>query len=129
MATRSKIKTSGILDVGLDDFAKKIIGKIDKIKVPEIGNTMQKGELLFSIIQGEHTIPFYSPVSGEVTFVNREVTDEPDQLNYSVYEKNHICCIKPDHLDEDLKDLFIGQAAVELFTEVNILNTTYQSDV
>ncbi len=119
----SKIRTSGILEVGIDDFAKKIIGTIKKINVPDVGNFLQKGGLLFTIIQGEHSIPFYSPVSGEVTSVNSLLIDELDLLEHSAYGKNFICTIKADHLDEDLKDLYIGQSAVELFNgDISRLN-------
>lgn len=111
------INPNGNVDVGIDDFAKKIIGKVDDIDLPNLGMEVKKGQHLFSIKQKTHSIPFNSPVSGRVASVNKILLDDLEQLDFSAYDKNRICSIKAANLDEELKELKIGQAAVDFFNE------------
>jgi len=111
------INPNGNVDVGIDDFAKKIIGRIDDIDLPNLGMEVKKGQVLFSIIQKTHSIPFNSPLSGKVASVNKLLLEDLEQLDYSAYDKNRICSIEASNLDEELSKLKIGQAAVDFFNE------------
>ena len=111
------VNPNGKVDIGIDDFAKKIIGKVDDIDLPNLGMEVQKGQHLFSILQKTHSIPFNSPVSGKITTVNKLLLDDLEQLDYSAYDKNMICSIEATNLENELKDLKIGQAAVDFFNE------------
>lgn len=113
----ANLNPSGKVDVGVDDFAKKIIGKVDDIDFPNLGMEVKKGQHLFSIKQKTHSIPFNAPVSGKVVSVNKSLLDDLEQLDYSSYGKNRICTIEATSLDEELKDLKIGQAAVNFYNE------------
>ncbi len=107
----------GKVNVGIDDFAKKIIGKIDSIDLPNLGMQAKKGQLLFTVKQGTHSIPFNAPISGTVESVNKALLDDLDRLNLNAYGKNYFCIIDAEKLDEELFDLKIGQSAVEFFNE------------
>ena len=85
------IDQDGNVKIGIDDFAKKIIGKIDDIEFPNLGMNVEKGQPLFSFKQGRRMITFGSPISGNVTKVNTELLEEIDTLDYSTYEQNWIC--------------------------------------
>lgn len=111
------LSPSGKIDVGIDDFAKKIIGKVEDIDLPNLGMEVQKGQHLLSIAQKTHSIPFNAPISGKVVAVNKALLDHLEDLDYTSYGKNWICTIEPANLDDELKDLKIGQAAVSFFND------------
>jgi len=111
------IAQDGTVNVGIDDFAKKLIGKIDDIEFPNLGMNVTKGQSLFSIKQGKKSIHFNSPVSGQVAKINNELGDNIDSLNYSTYEKNWICVIDADKLDTELTQLKIGKNAVNFYQD------------
>ncbi|KAA3610129.1 MAG: response regulator [Calditrichaeota bacterium] len=111
------VNANGKVDIGIDDFAKKIIGKIDSIDFPNPGMEVRQGQLLFTVKQKTHSIPFNSPISGKVSGINKILLDDLDLLDFSAYEKNSICTIEASNLDDELKDLKIGQTAVEFFNE------------
>lgn len=111
------LNPTGRVDVGLDDFAKKIIGNVEDIDLPNLGMEVQKGQHLFSIKQKTHSIPFNSPVSGKIAFVNKLLLDDLERLDISSYDKNWICSIEATHLDDELKELKIGQVAVDFFND------------
>lgn len=111
------IAQDGTVRVGIDDFAKKLIGKIDDIEFPNLGMTIKKGQPLFSIKQGKKTIQFNSPISGQIAKVNHDLGDNIEALDYSAYEKNWICVIDADKLDTELSQLKIGKNAVSFYQD------------
>ncbi len=126
----SKIRPTGVVDIGVDDFARKLIGKIDAIKIDEPGKSVDKGAVLFTIVQKEHEISFHAPVSGQIVSVNHGMIDSPGDLESSAYGQNFICSLQADHLDSDLTDLFIGNAAVEFIRgEIDRLNSFVRNQV
>jgi len=111
------ISQEGAVRIGIDDFAKKLIGKIDDIEFPNLGMAIAKGQPLFSIKQGKKLIHFNSPVSGQVGKVNLDLGDNLETLDYSTYEKNWICVIDADKLDTELTQLKIGKNAVNFYQD------------
>lgn len=113
--TWASVAQDGSVRIGIDDFAKKLIGEIDDIEFPNLGMNISKGQPLFSIKQKNRIVKFNSPLSGIVAKINHELKEELHSLNYSVYEKNWICTIDADKLDSELPKLKIGKNAVEFY--------------
>jgi CheY-like chemotaxis protein len=113
----ANVGEDGSVKVGLDDFAKKIIGKIDSIELPNLGMTVKKGQSLFTIEQGMKNISFKSPLSGKVKEINKFINQEIDSLNITSYDQNWICEIDADELDSELQKLKIGKSAVAFYEE------------
>lgn len=113
----ANIAEDGTAKVGMDDFAKKIVGKIDSVGLPNLGMAVKKGQSLFTVNQGQRSISFKSPVSGKVKEVNKFINDELDSLDASPYDINWICEIDTDELDTEIPNLKIGKAAVLLYEE------------
>jgi glycine cleavage system H lipoate-binding protein len=113
----ANVSEEGTAKVGIDDFAKKIIGKIDSVGLPNLGMVVKKGQSLFTITQGQKTISFKSPVSGKVKEINKFINDEIEALNFTPYDINWICEIDADELDSELPELKIGKSAVSFYQE------------
>jgi CheY-like chemotaxis protein len=105
----------GAAKIGIDDFAKKLIGKIDSIEFPNLGMVVKKGQPLFTVIQGTRSVTFNSPVSGKVTRINTVLKSDLEVLDISSYNSNWICIIDADDIDSELKDLTIGKTAVTFY--------------
>ena len=71
--------------VGLDDFAQKLIGKVDAIELPAVGSRFAQGEKGWSLMVDSVPIPMLSPVDGEVVAVNHEVLRSPGILSRDPY--------------------------------------------
>jgi CheY-like chemotaxis protein len=113
----TSIGQDGTAKIGIDDFAKKLIGKITGIDFPNLGMNIIKGQPLFSIKQGNRVVQFLSPVSGQVKNINHELTEDLEALDFTPYEKNWICSIDADKLDSELTQLKIGKNAVVYYQE------------
>ncbi|MBD3223361.1 MAG: response regulator [Caldithrix sp.] len=115
--TWAQVIPDGLVHVGLDDFARKIIGRVDNIEMPNLGMEVKRGDLLFSAKQNNTSIPFHAPVSGKVSEINKALLDNPERIQESPYDKNWICKIDASDLDTELSKLKIGQAAVDFYNE------------
>ncbi|MDX1740963.1 MAG: response regulator, partial [Rhodothermales bacterium] len=105
----------GYLLVGLDDFALKILGEVDEVRPPRIGQKVTKGEPLFDVVSGTHTVSFASPVSGTVASLNETLLDEPEIVLREPYERGWFCGIEPSDLAAEIKTLRIGAEALEWY--------------
>ncbi len=107
----------GIAKVGIDDFAKKLIGKVSAVELPNLGMNVKAGQQLFMIKQGSKTITFNSPVSGKVSQINTLLKENIDALDVTPYERNWICALDAENLDNEIKEMSIGKSAVTFFQE------------
>ncbi len=113
--TWAAVAQDGSVKIGIDDFAKKLIGEIDDIEFPNLGMNAIKGQPIFSIKQNNRVARFNSPISGVVSKINYELKEDLHSLNYSVYDKNWICSIDADKLETELPQLKIGKNAVDFY--------------
>lgn len=122
------LKEDGTARIGIDDFAKKMVGKIDHIDEPNVGRDIKRGEALFSLKQGNRVLPLYAPVSGKIVKINSQLLENPDMLEMSTYGKSWICIIDTDDIDKEVKDLKIGKSAVLFFQEeIKVCRTHFKS--
>jgi CheY-like chemotaxis protein len=107
----------GSVKVGLDDFAKKLVGRVDALELPAVGTTIQAGQPMFAVRQKARRIQFFAPVSGRVTQVNEDLTQATSKLDETSYHNQWICEIQGEDLDAEIPALKIGRSAEALFQE------------
>jgi FixJ family two-component response regulator len=111
------LNQDGIAKVGIDDFTKKMIGKIGAIELPNLGMNIKTGQPLFTLRQGNRTITFNSPISGKVAQINTLLEDNVNALERTPYERNWICALDTENIDSEIKEMHIGKSAVSFFQE------------
>ncbi len=113
----ASIEQNGLVHLGLDDLAVKIMGEIEDVSFPNVGLKVKADGPLFNVKVNNKIITFKSPISGTVLETNNELIESLDTLKINSYDKNWICKIDADNLDEELKNLKIGKSAVTLYQE------------
>ena len=113
----ANVTVPGLVRVGMDDFARKMIGRITAIEFPVKDSVVQKGERLFAIQQNGRTAVFNAPITGTVHHVNSELREHLDWLEKQPYEKGWVCSLKPEHLANELEHLRLGEKAAEWYRE------------
>ena len=113
----ASLAEDGTARIGLDDFARKLLGSIDTIDFPDIGMNVKAGQPLFSVNQSHRRAQFHAPLSGKVVKINEDLREDGAMLEEMSYGKNWICVIDGDDLDAELPRLKIGKSAVALFQE------------
>ncbi len=97
--------------VGLDDFARKLIGKVDAVELPPVGAKLAQGEKGWSLVADSERIPMLSPVAGEVVEVNSEVLRSPDLLGKDPYGKGWLLKVKSARIASNTRNLLSGNLA------------------
>lgn len=113
----ASLAQDGMVKVGLDDFARKLIGPVDKIEFPNAGMTVKAGQPLFNIRQKNRSAQFQAPISGKVVKINQALGEDCGALALTPYHGNWVCVIEGDNLDAEVPALKIGKSAVALFQE------------
>ncbi len=118
----ANVTVAGMVRLGMDDFARKMIGRIDGIELPAKGATVKKGERLFAVRQGERSAAFLAPISGVVHDLNPELPHHLEWLVSRPYERGWVCSMRPDHLADELGQMKIGEVAAAWYqTEITRL--------
>jgi len=111
--TWAKLDPSGAVQVGLDGFAQKVLGKVDRFELPADGAKVRQGEPAFAALQGGKRIEFVSPIDGVVCGVNEGINADPSAARCEPYGKGWAFAIRPTNLSANLRKLKIGGEAAE----------------
>jgi glycine cleavage system H protein len=86
--------------IGLSDRGQAELGEIKAIELPEIGDTLEKGEA-FGEIESRRTVSeLVAPVSGTVTAVNIDLEDTPSLVNDDPHHNGWLVEVDLSDLDE-----------------------------
>jgi glycine cleavage system H protein len=72
--------------VGITDYAQKQLGDVVYLELPDVGRTLQKGDVFGTIESVKAVSELYAPVGGEVTAVNRPLTEKPESINKAPHD-------------------------------------------
>ncbi|TPX51590.1 hypothetical protein SeMB42_g00121 [Synchytrium endobioticum] len=94
--------SSDIATVGITDYAQKALGDVVYVELPAVGKSYEAKEQMGAVESVKAASDIYSPVTGEIVEVNKNLEKEPTLLNHSPYEKGWIAKIKvrqPEEFD------------------------------
>ena len=102
------LNQEGMAKVGMDDFAKKLIGTVEAVELPNLGMNVKAGQPLFTIRQGNKKVSFNSPISGVVKSINTILREDLEALDVTPYERNWFCTIDTDNIEFAPSFDFVG---------------------
>ena len=70
-----------IATVGITAYAADQMGDVVFVELPDVGRSIKAGDAFAVVESVKAASDVYSPVAGEVTEVNGEVTDRPQLIN------------------------------------------------
>ncbi len=98
------VKVEGdIATIGITDYAQGELSDIVYLELPEVGKTLQKGDVITTLEAVKTVADVYTPVSGEIVEVNEKLSEQPGIINEDPYGEGWIVKIKlsnPDELGE-----------------------------
>src|SRR5512134_169036 len=113
-----KAEGDQLVNVGMDDFAQKLLGKVDSIRLPGVGARLAQGEQGWALAVQEKTIHMVSPVDGEVVAVNEEAIRNPDLLVQDPFERGWLLKVRPSRFTSNKRNLLTGQMARQWMSSV-----------
>jgi glycine cleavage system H lipoate-binding protein len=102
----------GLVRIGLDDFAQKLMVGTTTVVFPTPGTHLHQGEACCWIVGLYGTLPVASPVEGSVVEINSKLSDNPNLLHKDPYVMGWLLKIKPENLRRELRKMFQGEAVL-----------------
>jgi glycine cleavage system H protein len=102
--------------VGIDDFASKLVGKIERINLPQRGRWLRQGQKIWTIFRDGKSVDMISPIEGTVTAINEAVLNDPDLARRDPYGEGWLLAVQAPDLKTNFRNL-IGGALARLWTE------------
>lgn len=106
--TWARVEYGGRVRVGIDDFALRLLGPQDKIKLPRLGASLEQNRPQATMVRDGNEAETLSPVDGTVVALNPKITGQPEQTNASPYAEGWLMVLQPKNLRKSLKNLLYG---------------------
>lgn len=93
--------------IGVSDYAQHLLSDVVYVELPEVGDTLTKGEPLGTVESVKAAEDAFAPISGEVLEVNTDLEDNPEWVNEDPFGKAWLAKVAPSDLGEldDLMDV------------------------
>jgi len=95
--------------VGITDYAQDQLGDIVFVELPEVGDTLDKGQEFGTVESVKAVSELYMPMAGEVIAINSSLEESPEKVNNAPYGDGWMLEIKVDNPAE-LDDLMDNDA-------------------
>src|SRR5213596_748742 len=96
--------------IGVTDYAQASLHEIVYVDLPKVGAKVAQMQSLGTVESVKAVADVFSPISGVVLEINNELSDAPELVNKSPYEKGWITIIRADDLKKDLPSLMMPEA-------------------
>lgn len=98
-----------LITIGITAFAVDQLGDIVFLELPEVGDSVEKGEKFGTVESVKAVEDLKSPVTGEVVERNQALLESPEQLADDPYGDGWLLKVKAENLD-DLDDAMSAEA-------------------
>ena len=71
--------------IGISDHAQHALGSVVFIELPKVGQSFKKGDAMGAVESVKAASDVYTPVSGKVLAVNKDLESSPELLNDDPY--------------------------------------------
>jgi glycine cleavage system H lipoate-binding protein len=109
-------ESPSLVRIGLDDFASKLAGKIDRITLPQRGQWIRQGQKIWTIHRDGASVDMVSPIEGSVADVNDAVTRDPKLALKDPYGEGWLLTVQSPDAKTNFRNL-LGGALARWWTE------------
>ena len=116
--TWAAVDEDGLVRVGMDDFAQKLLGPITAVFPPRTGTQLAQGEPGWRVRVDGDSVAVLSPVEGQVIRWNEEVLRTPEVVNRDPYGDGWLLEVRVPNPSAVGRNLLSGPVALAWMDEV-----------
>lgn len=94
--------------VGIDDFAAKITGHLDKVSLPKPGTWVRQGQAVITIEHDGRQAKMVSPIEGTVMSINAAVAADPELARQDPYGEGWLITVQAPDAKTMFRNLMSG---------------------
>ena len=104
-------ESPNLVRVGMDDFASKLLGKVEKITLPQRGQWVRQGQKLITVERNGAKIDMVSPIEGSVSDINEALARDPQLARQDPYGNGWLIAVQAPDAKTSFRNLLGGALA------------------
>jgi glycine cleavage system H lipoate-binding protein len=104
-------ESPNLVRVGMDDFASKLIGHVERIVLPQRGQWVRQGQKFATIFRDGVAVDIVSPIEGSITDVNDTVASDPKAAQNDPYGEGWLVTMNSPDSKTNFRNLIGGTLA------------------
>jgi glycine cleavage system H lipoate-binding protein len=109
-------ESPNLVRVGMDDFASKLTGTVERITLPQRGQWIRQGQKLCTIHRDGSTVDMVSPIEGIVSDINQALIEDPKLALRDPYGEGWLLTVNAPDAKTSFRNL-LGGALARWWTE------------
>jgi len=109
-------ESPSLVRVGMDQFASKLTGKVDRITLPQRGQWIRQGQKIWTLHRDGSSVDMVSPIEGSIADVNDAVTRDPELARKDPYGEGWLVTVQSPDAKTNFRNL-LGGALARWWTE------------
>ncbi|HVO80396.1 MAG TPA: glycine cleavage system protein H [Terriglobales bacterium] len=109
-------ESPSLVRVGMDDFASKLTGKVERITLPQRGQWIRQGQKVCTIHRDGAAVDMVSPIEGSVADINEAIVHNPGLANKDPYGEGWLITVQSPDAKTNFRNL-LGGALARWWTE------------
>jgi glycine cleavage system H lipoate-binding protein len=109
-------ESPNLVRIGIDDFASKLVGKVEHVTLPQRGQWIRQGQKVWSIIRNGVKVDMVSPIEGSVSDINEAVVADPSLAGKDPYGEGWMVTVQSPDAKTNFRNL-LGGAMARWWTE------------
>ncbi len=105
-----------LVRVGMDDFASKLTGKIERIALPQRGQWIRQGQKMCTLVRDGVSVDMVSPIEGSVSDINQALVENPKLALNDPYGEGWLVTVQAPDAKTSFRNL-LGGALARWWTE------------
>jgi len=104
-------ESPNLVRVGMDDFASKLIGHLERIALPQRGQWIRQGQKFATIFRDGVAVDMVSPIEGSVADVNDSIAKDPNLTHNDPYGEGWLVTMNSPDARTNFRNLIGGTLA------------------
>ncbi len=109
-------ESPSLVRVGLDEFASKLAGKVERITLPQRGQWIRQGQKIWTVYRDGAAVDMLSPIEGSVADINDAAVRDPQLLQKDPYGEGWLVTVQSPDAKTNFRNL-LGGAMARWWTE------------
>jgi len=104
-------ESPSLVRVGMDDFASKLVGRIDRVSLPQRGQWIRQGQKIWTLHRDGSKVEMVSPIEGSVADINEAIAQDPELLRRDPYGEGWLVTVQSPDAKTNFRNLMAGGLA------------------
>ena len=101
-------ESPNLVRVGMDDFASKLIGKVESITLPQRGQWIRQGQKMCTLYRDGCAVDMVSPIEGTVSDINEALVKDPKLALNDPYGEGWLVTVQAPDSKTSFRNLLGG---------------------